>query len=423
MTGQLQDVMLDKPTRSSKRMRQLQSQSPVRILQQARSSYLDFFHESMENQPDGYGPTEQADTGKNLLEMADLTSGTSGIFNQVFGGETIWTNLNTNSNLFGAIPKSRRTGQSPYGWRAKTAFATTGRGGQSEGSVPTAAIGSYAEVAPDMKETAFKMQVSGMQQDLVDIDDAYGRLSAVRGEVETEHRKQFERALTLDTDTTTTDDVESIDRVTSSSSNAGTLYSAASDADVFGIDRSANTWANAQQNENGDTNRAFTLSTVNTNIRNVRSNGGNPTFLVTGWDTWEEFEKKTSDRGRHDIGVNNLSTESVNESDTPEGKAVSTFVNTYQSLPIIVSNEVATDGISRIYTLDVSNPEGADKPRLGMDVVRPTRVFTAGEMSDDNPLQLQNGGYMGDEILAHTRAQLGCRFFSAQGQIIDLKAS
>lgn len=389
--------------------------TPMRVFEQANLSYQDFYRDEYGY----YEPLEQAEV-ESLIEMADLTSGTSGILNKIFGGRTVWAQVNTANNAWGALPKSRRTSESPYGWRAKTAFADTGSGGVAEGSIPTAVTSSYQEVAPSIKETAIKMRVSGLQQDLTRVDDAYGRIQDLRGEMADEHGKQFERAVTTIADTTAGNDVESLDRVTASSPNAATLYSAASDVDIFGIDRSANTWADAQQNENGTTNRVATLDLLNTNFQSVQSAGGDPSYALTGWDTWQEISKLTEDRGRHPMDIQSLDNGSLRDADLPDGKAISTFVGTYQGRPIVVSDQVPTDGISRWYWLDVSNPEGFDKPRLGVDVLRPTQVFTAGETSDDNPLQID---FTGDALLAHTRAELGCRFFAAQGQVRDLKAN
>lgn len=393
-------------------MRKLVEQSmrknSVGILEQARLTHQDLFG--------AYGAPAEGDAG-TLLEMADVTTATGGVLNKVFG-RSMWAQLNAQSQLYASLPKVQIGKGKPYGWRAKTAFASTGKGGTSEGTIPTAVTSTYAEVAPTMKEHATQMRVSGLHQDLADgPDDAYGALVDITAELAIEHAKEFERALCGDIDTAAGMNLESIDRVTASSANQATIGWTAGDEDIYGIDRSANTWANAEQVV-AATAETFSTKMWDDLIRNVRKNGGMPTFIATGWETWAHVSEIVEPRGRFEVGVAPQAQAGVGGAVVPDGLTYSAFVGNYQGLPIVPTDQAVADAneLPRSYILDISNPEGYDKPRLGLDVLRPTQMYLAGERSGTTP---QSIGFIGDSVLAVTRHELGCRFFKAQAQRRD----
>lgn len=387
----------------------------VAVFEQAQLMHREFF--------DFYGPAPGGAGGANptLLEMADLTSATSGVLNKVFGGRAVWSQLNAQTQLYNSLPKTRVGPGLPYGWRAKTAFASTGRGGNTEGSLPTAVVGSYYEIAPTIVEHATQMRISGLQQDLAaGPDDAYGMLADIAAELAVEHAKEFERALTLDVDTLSGTSIDSVDRLTSSSTNQATIGWTAGDEDFAGVDRSAQTWYNPVQYV-AATAGTLSLKTLDQAIRDVHKNGGYTTFLATGWDTWAAISDIVEPRGRFDTSVALNKGGKVNEADVPDGMSYSAFVNTYQGRPIVASDQVQADSneISRIYGLDVSNPEGFDKPRAGVDILRPTQMYLAGEKSGTTP---QSINFVGDSALAITRHQLGNRFSKVQFGYRDFTA-
>lgn len=396
----------------------LRSNNHFSLLSQAQSSYMDFLPEYGDpvkemaalKQAGGMIP------GLDLLRQADYKTTTSGITNRLFG-RGVWAQLNTTAHVFGSLPKSQRSRTSTLGWRAKTAFADTGKGGQAEGTIPTAVVGSYTEVSPTPKEASIQMRVSGLHQDMYNIDDDYGSLNEIMGESTIEHTKTIERALTEDIDTLAGNNFESIDRVSASSANQAAIGWTAGDEDLFGIDRSANTWFNGQQDA-AATARAFTTKLMDSIFRRSVNAGGDPTYWVTGYDTWEAISDLVEARGRFDMNV--ATARGVGQGDAPaaEGMQISTFVGNYQGRPIICSDRAFADSgeLSRIYLHDVSNPEGMDKPRLGFDLVHPTQVFMAGERSQGSP---QSIDFAGDSVLLITRGEVGCRFAAVQGQVRD----
>lgn len=384
------------------------------ILQQAQATYRDLMG--------AYGlPAGGAGDRASLMEQADLSSATSGILNKVFG-RSMWVQVNQSNNAYGHLPKTQVRRGVPYGWRAKTAFGSSAKGGQTEGTVPTAVAPSYSEVAPTIKEHSTQMRITGMQQDLAEgPDDAYGMLADIVSELAVEHAREFERAITTDIDTAAGVHLESLDRVSASSANQAAIGWTAGDEDIYGIDRSASTWADAVQTVSV-AGATITTAAIDAILRQVHQNGGNTVAILTGWDTWANLSQLFEPRGRFDLRYSAAAGPGVGGIASPEGAAISTFINEYQGRPILASDLVVADAseLSRLYFEDISNPEGYDKPRLGVDVLRPTQMYMAGERSGTTP---QSIGFVGDSVLAVTRHELGCRFFKAQGQLRDRTAA
>lgn len=380
-----------------------------KVVEQARMTHLDL--------EDSYRNVQSPLAG--LLEMADLTSSDTGVLNRLFGGQMVWSQLNEQTPAFGALPKTTMRPGVHMGWRAKTAFASTGKGGQSEGTVPAAVESTYQEITPDPKEHSTQMRVSGMQQALVGAgEDAYGALVDIQSELAVEHSKEIERALTEDIDTTAGNNVESYDRLAASSANQGTVGWTAGDEDIHNIDRSADTWANGQQSA-AASNRAFELSLLDDVIKDVRDAGGSPTYIMTHASTTEAITDLLEPRARYDFAASSLQAARQGDAEGIEGHSINPMVSHYRGLPILESDQVQEDGIGRIYVNDISNPTGASKPRTGFDVLTPTRVYAAGETTGTPP---QGISFVGDSLLAVTRGELVSQFYAAQGQVRDLSA-
>lgn len=384
--------------------------NPDKVLHQARISARDF-------EPFYGDPLSDLER----LKQADFTTSSTGLLNRIFGNFA-WSQLQDQTPTFDSLPKINLGPNTPLGWRAKTAFADTGKGGQSEGTIPTAITGTYAEVSPTPKETTTKERVSGLHQDMSAIDDTIlGAVSEIQQDTVIEHANQMERALTEDVDTTAGNNLESIDRVSADENNQSTIGYDAGDDDIFGIDRSANAWSNGQQVGAG-TASGLTKGNIKQVFRQVVAERANPTYWLTGYDTWEAIDDLYDAQGRYEIGVSELSSQGQQEdAEAMEGLAVATFIGRLFGRVVIASDEVQTDSneISRLYLHDVSNPEGASKPRMGIDVIRPTQVFVTGEKSDQNPDAI---GFLGDSVVVNTRAELGCRAFHKQGQVRDRTA-
>lgn len=403
-----------------------------RVVMESIRSREDFIHQY--RLPDGSPATlanarrfRQAVRGSGTLgdvdwlRQADFTSAIAGLVNPIFGRFT-WPQVTINSNSYLALPKSQRSSASPFGWRAKTAFASSGKGGQSEGTIPAAVTGSYTEVSPSAKEHSTQMRVSGLMQALRSIqDNAMSSVEELRVDIAIEHAREIERALQTDVDTLAGNNIESIDRATASSANQAAIGWTAGHEDIFGISRSANTWFNAIQDASA-TARALTTTLVDGIFRQSISRGGHPTFWLTGYDTWESLADLYQGRGRFEMGVENLKTNGKQEdAEALEGLAVTTFIGRLHGRVIVGSDLVTADAneLSRLYLLDTSNPEGADKPRFGIDIIEATQVYVAGEKSTRMPQAIS---FAGDSVLMLTRHELGMRNSRVQAQLRDCTA-
>jgi hypothetical protein len=389
--------------------------TPDQVLAQARASHLSLLDKDSKvlQQSGHYGGVQ------SLLEAADLKTDTAGVLNKVFGGDFVWAQFNARAQIADSIPSTQRSKGSPYGWRAWTSLGSSGLGGQAEGTVPAAVIGGFVEVAPTIKEHSTQMRVSLLQQNLVGIDDAYGSLVQLQMQLATEHARERERATTKDIDTLQGTNTLSIDTLTASSANQAAIGWTAGDEDVYGIDRSAQTWANAQQDA-AAVARTLTKKLLKDRIRAIRNAGGSPTYIATGHDTMMALSTLYEAAGRVNIAVANQ-TGKVGGADVLPGVAVTQLINDVEGLPVVASDLAHADAneISRMYFLDVTNPDAADKPRLGWDIVGPTRVYAAGATAGPAPQAI---GFVGDSLLATTQYELGCRFMAAQGQLRDLTA-
>lgn len=383
--------------------------APHAIIEQAQQTHLDLLG--------AYRNVASPLAG--LLEMADLTSSDTGVLNRLFGGSMVWSQLNENTPAFGALPKTTMRPGVHMGWRAKTAFASTGKGGQTEGTVPTAVESTYAEITPTPKEHTTQMRVSGMQQALVGAgEDAYGALVDIQSELAVEHSKEIERALTEDIDTVAGNNVESYDRLAASSANQATVGWTAGDEDFNGVDRSANTWFNGQQSV-AASDRALTLKLIDGVLKDQRDAGGSPVYMLTHASTVEAITDLIEPKARYDFAATSLQTARQGEAEGIDGHSVNPMVSHYRGLPILESDQVQEDGIGRIYIQDITNPAGKSKPRAGFDVLTPTRVYAAGETTGTPPQAIS---FVGDSLLAVTRGELVTQFGAAQGQLRDLSA-
>lgn len=400
---------------SIERMRRLRGK-PGFVLQQARESSKDFTA-SYGDPVREIAALKQAGMVPNLdlLRQADFKTTTSGILNRLFG-RGVWAQLNVHAPTWDSLPKSQRGVGNVLGWRAKTAFASSGKGGQAEGTIPTAIVGSYTEITPTPKEHSTQMRVSGLHQDMYEMEDAYGSLQEAQVEVAIEHGKEIERALTEDIDTAAGNNMESVDRISASSANQAAIGWTAGDEDLFGVDRSANTWFNGTQDA-AATARALTTKLLDGIFRQVVAKGGQPTYWLTGFDTWEAISDLMEARGRFDM-QSVMSRRTQEDAEGAEGLEVATFTGSYQGRTIVCSDVIEADAneLSRIYLHDVTNPEGMNKPRLGIDIIRPTQVYLAGERSMGAPQAID---FAGDSVLVITRGELGCRFAGVQGQVRD----
>lgn len=350
---------------------------------------------------------------------APVLSTTTGVYNPVFGAAA-FAQFNNEANVMAILPKY------PWqksGWRVLSADAgTVGAGGVAEnGALPDTIKPTFAEISTRPKNVAHTFDVSYIQSGLVKKgDDAIGDMEFLRRYFAVRHVKDINKQLLTDADTLAGNNFESIDRVTFSTAARTALSYTAGDEDIYGIDRSANAWADAYVDQNGGTDRVLSMDLIRTALSTLETNGANTNVMLTGSDTkWriiglaEAHVRYNTVVGTADVRVG------LNGVETEEGLNHGVRVATVYNVPLFVSQHVEKDTISRIYLLDTTVDADTGIPRLGLAMLYPTMYFESGmDARDANPFAINR---FGTEGAYYTAGELICTFLAAQGSIRDLQ--
>lgn len=350
---------------------------------------------------------------------APVLSSTTGVFNAVFGA-IAFSQLNNEANALALLPKY------PWqhsGYRVITADAgSAADGGVAEGAtLPETVKPTWAEITVPVAEIAHTFNVS-QRQELFNKagDDTTASMQDLRGYFGMLHPKRMNQQILVTATTARGNNLESIDRVTGSSVLEGTGSYSAGDFDIYGIDRSANTWANAQVSHNSGTDRVLTDEIIRDLLADIETAGGRTNIILTGSDTKSRIEGIYGDQVRYQGVFKNdvLMKVGLNGVETEEGVGFGVRVATVYNIPLFKSQAVPKDTISRIYMLDTTEQADTGIPRLGLSVLQPTSYYESGmSASDRNPFGID---FIGTEGMYYTAAQVVCTFFAGQGSIRDL---
>lgn len=351
---------------------------------------------------------------------APVLSSTTGVYNAVYGAAA-FNQLNSEANVFAALPKYpwRKSG-----WRVITADAgSAAAGGVSEGgAIPDTIKPTFAEVAATPKEVVHSFEISTKMQRLAGTDDdTITGVETLRAYHADLHAKRINEMLCVDMNTLAGTGFESIDRVTGTAAENTALSYTSGDEDIYGIDRSASSWADAVCDHNSGTDRTLTMDLITSTLATLQGNGARTNLIITGTDTYWRIVEMADSQVRYQgvlqkdamvqIGVNGVQTE--------EGINAGVRVATLFGIPIIKSQSVAQDTISRIYLLDTTEQAGTGVPRLGIAILAPTMYFETGmDAADNNPFVT---GTLSSKGMYYTAGELVCTFFKGQGKIRDLK--
>ena len=178
-----------------------------------------------------------------------------------------------------------------------------------------------------------------------------------------EHNKLINRALLTDNETLAADNPESIDRVIASKSEIDGVGQTAGDLDIYGLDRDSVTTYDAYVNHNSGTDRDLTTEILKDMVQNVQPFWGGPgtglpagssegVFWLTGFDTKAEIDKIIEQQStyrnlgtRVNITLNGITT-------LPAGSQAGFLVNELYGFPLMISNDVPKDTISRVYLIN-----------------------------------------------------------------------
>lgn len=371
----------------------------------------------------------EEDLASPFVQKADapVLTTTTGVWQAIYG-RYAWAQLNMEANVFGVLPKV------PFGrsgWRVITARAgTLPYGGTAEaGTLAETIKPTFATASAKPKTVHSTFEVSELQEFMATEgqDDAYASMAEMRAYMATEFKENLNVQLMTQNGTLAGNNLESVDRVVGSHSerincrenNQVSPYSD-DDLDIYGLDRdTADSWADAYVGHNSSVNRDLTDTLILTLIRNVLTNGGNPTFFLTGYDTNATITELYNPVVRYSVLGQATIQPSVNGIQTMEGIATGINVATLHGYPLIISKNTVQDagGISRLYLLDISNPEGYDLPRLSVKVAKPVQYFEAG-MEQATPFAV---GKISNKGMLRIMGEIICTFFGAQGKLRDIK--
>lgn len=350
---------------------------------------------------------------------APVTSGTTGVFNPVYGAAA-FSQLNMEGNAFAILPKLpwRKSG-----WRVITALGgSSGDGGIAEtAAIPDSTKPTFAEIKATVKQVAHVFEATAIQDGLYATDDdVTGDLEFLRGHYASLHARRLNEQLLATAETPASNNFESIDRVTASDAYATAALSAATDADIYDIDRSASSWSDAVVDHNSGTDRVLTDSIIRDTLATLEAAGARTNVILTGSDTKYRIAGLYENRVRYagvyqegqtfSVGLNGVSTD--------EGGQFGIRVATVYGIPIFVSQSVVKDTISRIYLLDTTENEDGT-PRLFVALLYPTLYFESG-FNGSNPDPFAIGKFTTKGVY-YTAGELICTRFNVQGSIRDLK--
>jgi len=267
----------------------------------------------------------------------------------------------------------------------------------------------------DMSETAMF---------LADKDDGLGDIRAIlKEEMGKHHAEHINKMLTADCATVAGNDFESLDRITGNDGGAtGGLTSletgaatadhcGAGDLDIYSIDRSANSWSNAEVNCGSDQDaanrRTLSLDHLDTLFQQIWVRGGNPKVILTGYDTLMRLQQLLQSQQR--FMEEKRVTPTYNGVKGVPGIEAGFIVATYNGVPIIPSKDIVKDGISRMYFLDTDYTY--------FSTAIPTQYFESGIETGD-PFAINR---LGQEGMYRSMGEVWTTFFGGHGSIRDLQ--
>jgi len=361
-------------------------------------------------------------SGSELLKADSPMLSTTGGTYQAIYGRKVWSQLNQEFNAFSILPKK------PWdrsGWRVITGRPNSGtlHGGVAENAtLPETVKPTFQHVAAKPKTIAHTFDMSETAIFLADKDDGLGDIrSVMKEEMGKHHAEMVNKMLCTDVDTPAGNNFESLDRVTAAYSNNATTttglvnghdnLSADSDLDIYSIDRSANSWSNAEMSNNAvsntSTDRVLSLDLLDEMFQKLWVRGGNPKVMLTGYDTLMRLQQLLQSQQR--FMEEKRVTPTYNGVKGVPGVEAGFIVATYNGVPIIPTKNMLTDTLSRVYFLDTDY--------LHFSTAIPTQYFESGIETGD-PFAINR---LGQEGLYRTMGEIWTTFFGAHGSLRDLK--
>lgn len=157
--------------------------------------------------------------------------------------------------------------------------------------------------------------------------------------------------------------------------------------------------------------RALTLSLLNSTLQTLRTNGGTPKCILTGYDTIQSLadllQAQERFMERKEIVPTHNGVRGV------KGREVGFRVATYFDIPLIPCKDMSSTGEA---TGKLSDLLFLDTDHLWMAVMKPTQYFEDG-INSGNPFGVSA---LGNKAMFRTMGETGCTFFKGQGKITNV---
>lgn len=362
------------------------------------------------------------DLNVDEIKKADssIISSTTGYWNKIYGAK-VWSQINYEMNAFAAVPKE------PWvktGWRLMTAAGHTfPSGGLAEGAasaytaIPDTLTPTWATVSASPKTVGHSMGQTQIAALLDGVDDTIP-IAEIRQTLANNHSRAISAYLVQDVDTPASNGVESLDRVASSSAETAHT-SAATDPDIYGLDRSAATTYDAQVSSSGSAAahlRDLTLTLIDGVWSSVTKIGGRPKVIFTGYNTervWASLLEAM--RSFNVMQVAQFIPRYNGVAGVTPGAEVGFNVATYHGVPIIPCQDYDSSRASA-RTNEVAPIMYADTDYIRFAVLRPT-VYLESNLEGD----VLTGDRLAREMYVQTIGELRCYNLVAQGKVTDIK--
>lgn len=297
----------------------------------------------------------------DVMRATGVVSTTTTNYRQAIYGRKLFYQVNLESNLYGVFPKPD---WGMTGWRALTGYSRSlGSGGIGEtAALPTETYPPSDIMSPSPKLVALKFKLSTMSEIMSRYDDSILLPDEIKTYMAAEFRKEINKELAASITSTTGNNLENLDRAISSYdevTNCGDVL--AGQSDIYGKDRdAAATWYDSYVNHNSDTNRALTAAIIQTTMTQLAINGSNKKgdVIITGDDTRDKIVNLFTELNQYVPTSETKVSFGVNGIETDTGLDYGTKVASIYGLPIITSNDLPKDGISRIFVLNLSDNAG-----------------------------------------------------------------
>ena len=346
-------------------------------------------------------------------------------------GAKVYANLNQKSEVFKLLKKEPWT---QSGWRALKARHTTTNGVAESGDFPLTDRPDIVEMSADVKEIVTPWEMSSKAEILSETDDGLGNLGAFMRKENSEAHQYYIDAMLLRSFELKGDEpaatgtgvagnaLESLDRVTATitystdaQSPAGAISGAvgAAATDLHGMDSSGTgSWFDAGYTHftADGSNDALALADIDTGIAALLENGVNYNnlILLTGYDTYQDLKalmaQSAGSNGAWNYDLKAGGAGSMNGVTGEAGLAFDSRVGSYDGIPIFLSQHVPSDGVSRMYLLDMEN--------LAFRVAAPTTYVDNTNLAVRQKLTREYALITAGELICYNRI--------TQGSIRDL---